>query len=94
MLRFNLPTPRGEKQRKEFRPAHQVPIGTQGKMGWQIGYPKPDENRPLYRLAEITAAFDTSLVTIHGGEKAVDAAVKLGLLGHLQCRRRKGHQED
>ena len=49
-------------------------------MGWTTGYPKPDKNRPLYCLSEITAAVDTLLVTIHGGEKAADAAATLGLL--------------
>jgi len=80
VLRFDLQTPAGEKQRKEFRPVHQVPLGTEGATGWTYGYPKPDKDRPLYQLPKITAAADSSLVTIHGGEKAVDAAAKLGLL--------------
>lgn len=80
VLRFDLPTPGGEKSRKEFRPVHQVPLGVEGEMGWQLGYPKPDKNRPLYRLKEIEAAPDDAVVTIHGGEKAADAAAGLGLL--------------
>ena len=76
VLRINLPTPAGEKQRKEFRPIHQVPLGTSGAKGWKAGY--PEGPRPLYRLPEITAlAID--LITIHGGEKAADAAADLGL---------------
>jgi hypothetical protein len=80
VLRFNLPTPVGEKQRKEFRPVHQVPLGKEGQTAWALGYPKPDGGRPLYRRSEILASLDTSLVTIHGGEKAADAAAELELL--------------
>ena len=76
VLRFNLPTPAGEKQRKEFRPIHQVPIGAEGVMGWKTGY--PDGLRPLYRLPDVLAAAP-GLITIHGGEKATDAAAALGL---------------
>jgi len=75
VLRFNLPTPAGEKQRKEFRPCHQVPLGE--ILGWQIGY--PDGPRPLYRLDQVNAA-PAGLVTVHGGEKAADAAATLNLL--------------
>ncbi|MGA2060002.1 MAG: primase-helicase zinc-binding domain-containing protein [Thermoguttaceae bacterium] len=72
VLRFNLPTPDGEKQRKEFRPA--VKVGN----GWIAGF--PDSPRPLYRKKEIIDATDIALVTVHGGEKATDAAATLGLL--------------
>ncbi len=78
VLRFDLPTPVGEKQKKEFRPVHQVPLGTSGDMGWQAGY--PPGLRPLYHRSDITGSTDMSLATVHGGEKAVDAAVTLGLL--------------
>jgi putative DNA primase/helicase len=76
VLRFDLPTPAGEKQRKEFRPVHQVPLGTSGSVGWQGGY--PSGLRPLYRRHELEAAHP-DLITIHGGEKAADAAHGLGL---------------
>lgn len=76
VLRFDLPTPAGEKQRKEFRPVHQVPLGLDGGRGWQAGYPAGP--RPLYRLQELQAAAP-DLITIHGGEKAADAAAGLGL---------------
>ena len=76
VLRFDVPTPAGEKQRKEFRPVHQVPLGLEGGKGWQAGYPHGP--RPLYRRQEIEEA-PPDLVTIHGGEKAVDAAAALGL---------------
>ncbi len=77
VLRFDLPTPAGEKQQKEFRPVHQVPLGTDGGLGWQAGYPAGP--RPLYRRRDLEAA-PAGLVTIHGGEKAADAAVGLGLV--------------
>ena len=77
VLRFDVPTPAGEKQRKEFRPVHQVPLGLEGGKGWQAGYPPGP--RPLYRREELEAA-PPKLVTIHGGEKAADAAVDLGLV--------------
>jgi len=77
VLRFDLPTPAGEKRRKEFRPVHQVPLGTDGGMGWQGGY--PNGPRPLYRRKEIETAHP-ELITIHGGEKAADAAASLGLV--------------
>lgn len=77
VLRFDLPTPAGEKQRKEFRPVHQVPLGTDGGMGWQGGYPSGP--RPIYRKKEVESA-RPDLVTIHGGEKAADAATKIGLV--------------
>ena len=77
VLRFNLPTPSDEKQRKEFRPIHQVPLGSSGAAGWKTGY--PDGLRPLYHLMEIQPAA-ADLITIHGGEKATDAAAKLGIV--------------
>lgn len=76
VLRFDLPTPAGEKQRKEFRPVHQVPLGIDGGLGWQTGYPAGP--RPLYHLTDVEAA-SPALLTIHGGEKATDAAAALGL---------------
>lgn len=76
-LRFDLPTPAGEKQRKEFRPVHQVPLGLEGGRGWQTGYPPGP--RPLYRRRELLAA-PVDLVTVHGGEKAADAAAALSLV--------------
>lgn len=77
VLRFDLPTPAGEKQRKEFRPVHQVPLGTAGGKGWQGGYPSGP--RPLYRRKNVETAHP-ELITIHGGEKAADAAASLGLI--------------
>lgn len=77
VLRFDLPTPAGEKQRKEFRPVHQVPLGTAGGVGWQGGYPSGP--RPLYRRKELEIAHP-EMITIHGGEKAADAAAGLGLV--------------
>jgi P4 family phage/plasmid primase-like protien len=77
VLRYDLPTPAGEKQRKEFRPVHHVPLGSEGALGWAGGY--PDGPRPVYRKRHLEAS-DSDLVTIHGGEKAADAAARLGLL--------------
>ena len=77
VLRFDLPTPAGEKQRKEFRPVHKVPLGTDGGWGWQGGYPSGP--RPIYRKKEVEAAHP-DLITIHGGEKAADAAAGIGLV--------------
>jgi len=77
VLRFDLPTPAGEKQRKEYRPVHQVPMGLDGGLGWQAGYPTGP--RPLYRRKELEAA-PPDLITIHGGEKAADAAADLGMI--------------
>ena len=77
VLRFDLPTPDGEKQRKEFRPVHQVPLGLDGGRGWQAGYPAGP--RPLYRRQGMEGG-SVDLVTIHGGEKAVDVATALGLV--------------
>lgn len=77
VLRFDLPTPAGEKQRKEFRPVHQVPLGTDGGWGWQGGYPSGP--RPIYRKKEVESAHP-DMVTIHGGEKAADAAASIGLI--------------
>jgi len=74
VVRFDLPTPPGEKRLKEFRPLHEA--GAK----WRVSFPKPDKDRPLYRLPELTAADVGTLLTVHGGEKAVDAAVGLGLL--------------
>ena len=76
VLRFDLPTPPSEKQQKEFRPVHQVPLGLNGGLGWQAGYPAGP--RPLYRRAGVEAA-PGDLVTIHGGEKAADTAAAIGL---------------
>lgn len=76
VLRFDLPTPAGEKRRKEFRPVHQVPLGTAGGIGWQGGYPHGP--RPIYRRANVETAHP-ELITIHGGEKAADAAASLGM---------------
>ncbi len=81
VLRFDLPTPAGEKQRKTFRPVHQMPLGTEDTMVWTEGYPPgPGKKRPVYRRKEIEAAQADNVVTIHGGEKAADAAAGLGLL--------------
>jgi P4 family phage/plasmid primase-like protien len=76
VLRFNLPTAPGEKQRKEFRPVHQVPLGLSGGKGWQGGY--PPGQRPIYRRMEAEAA-PSDLIAVHGGEKAADAARTLGV---------------
>jgi putative DNA primase/helicase len=76
VIRFNIPTPQGEKQRKEFRPIYQdrLPSGVEV---WYQGY--PPGARSLYRSDELENV-STSLVTVHGGEKAADAARELGLL--------------
>jgi len=46
-------------------------------VGWRAGYPAGP--RSLYRRKELEAA-PSDLVTIHGGEKAADAAAALGLI--------------
>lgn len=80
VLRFDLPTPAGEKQRKEFRPIHLAPLGNQGAMAWHLGYPPQLPVRPLYGLPQIEASADTSMIAVLGGEKCTDAATAIGLL--------------
>ncbi|MFH1269373.1 MAG: primase-helicase zinc-binding domain-containing protein, partial [Planctomycetota bacterium] len=76
VVRIDTPTPEGAKQEKEFRPVHPITL-SDGRTAYRLGY--PDGKRPLYRRAELEAAEDISLVTVCAGEKATDAAVKLGL---------------
>ena len=75
VIRFDLPTPAGEKQKKEFRPVHQARHGLIDE--WRAGY--PEGPRPLYHLGQVKAAH-AGLVTIHGGEKCADAAAAIGLV--------------
>jgi P4 family phage/plasmid primase-like protien len=77
VLRYNLPTPDGEKQRKEFRQIQRVPLGLSGDTGFTWGY--PPGKRPVYLRKQIGAA-STDLLTVHAGEKAADAAVAMGLV--------------
>ncbi len=76
VIRIDLPTPAGEKQRKTFRPLHPFKL-SDGRWAWRFGYPKG--KRPLYRKAALEAVDDTSLAVVVGGEKAADAAAKLFL---------------
>ena len=55
-----------------------MPLGLAGGTGWQAGYPPGP--RPLYLQKEIEAA-PADLVTIHGGEKAVDVFYVTDLTG-------------
>lgn len=71
VLRFDLPTPEGEKQRKEIRPLRL------DAEGWRIG--AMSEPRPLYRLPELLAAPERIAFVVEG-EKACDALDELGLL--------------
>jgi hypothetical protein len=73
-VRFNLPTPPGEKQEKTFRPVHRV------AGGWTVG--DPPGLWPLYRLPEVLAAVKSGAVRVYicEGEKAADAAWDCGLV--------------
>lgn len=75
VVRVDVPTPPGEKQRKTFRPIHQVKL-QDGRSALKFGY--PDGQRPLFRRAEMAAAADKSLLLVCGGEKAAEAAATLG----------------
>ena len=68
VVRFDLPTPADEKQKKTFRPLHR--IGT----GWGLG--DPMELWPLYRLAALNGC---TRVYLTEGEKACEAGVSCGL---------------
>jgi len=76
VVRIDLPTPSGEKQRKTFRPIHPFKLADNRK-AWRFGY--PEGKRSLYRRADLEGRKDLSLAVVVGGEKATDAAVKLGL---------------
>jgi hypothetical protein len=68
VCRYDLPTPKGEKQRKTYRP-----VARRGDR-WTIGgMPEP---RPLYGLPDLAGA---DRVYITEGEKAADAARSIGL---------------
>lgn len=68
VCRYDLPTPKGEKQQKTFRP-----VARRGD-AWIIGgMPEP---RPLYCLPDLA---DAERVYITEGEKAADAARAIGL---------------
>jgi len=77
VLRFDLPTPPGEKQDKTFRPVHSIKL-SDGRAAWKLGY--PPGKRPVFRRTELEVATNVSLAVVCGGEKATEAAVKLGLL--------------
>jgi putative DNA primase/helicase len=77
VLRFDLPTPPGKKQDKTFRPVHSIKL-SDGRAGWKLGY--PPGKRPVFRRKELEVVTDISLAVVCGGEKATEAAVKLGLL--------------
>jgi hypothetical protein len=68
VVRYDLPTPDGEKQRKTFRPVSRCADG------WRLC--DPPGMWPLYRLVEIQ---DAERVYLTEGEKAADALLKLGL---------------
>ena len=75
VLRFDLPTPAGEKQRKEFRPICRVPLGA--GLGWTWSYPVG--LRVLYGRQEVEQA-PPGLLVVSAGEKATNAARALGLV--------------
>ena len=77
VLRFDIPVFSEGKQKKIFRQIHREPLGVEGAMGWQKGF--PEGLRPLYRLGKVKAS-SGDLITIHGGEKAADAATRIGVL--------------
>ena len=79
VVRFDLPTPAGEKQRKTFRPIWRLPNKVGGFQWRAIGYPQPDVERPVYRKQHVAAA-EPTMVVVCGGEKAADAAVGLKLV--------------
>ena len=68
VVRFNIPTPAGEKQKKTFRPLHKE------AGGWATG--DPAGLWPLYRFAELEGC---TRVYVCEGEKAADAAASVGL---------------
>ncbi|MCL5769949.1 MAG: phage/plasmid primase, P4 family [Planctomycetes bacterium] len=67
VVRIDLPTPDGERQRKEFRPV------CYGSGGWALG--DPPGLWPLYRLPHLAAA---DAVHVTEGEKCADALASLG----------------
>ncbi len=77
VVRFDLPTPAGEKQRKEIRPIHRTTDG--GKEVWRHGYPMAT-GRPLYNRAALNAAPVSEIPVVNAGEKATDATTSIGLL--------------
>ncbi|MBL1216309.1 MAG: hypothetical protein D8M59_02320 [Planctomycetes bacterium] len=70
VVRFDLPTPGGEKQTKTFRPFHFV------QEGWRFG--DPHGGFPLYRL-HLLARDGSRRVDLFEGEKCADAAAEIGL---------------
>ena len=68
VIRYNLPTPEGEKQRKTFRPVSKYADG------WRLC--DPLGKWPLYRLPDLAGA---DRVYICEGERAADAARAIGL---------------
>jgi hypothetical protein len=68
VVRYNFPTPEGEKPKKEFRPI------SEHNDGWYAG--GPPGLWPLYRLPDLEKA-DTIFVC--EGEKCAEAVVALGL---------------
>ena len=69
VVRYDQPTPEGEKQRKTFRPV------SKHSDGWKIS--DPPDVWPLYQLADLV---DADQVYINEGEKAADAASSIGLI--------------
>lgn len=76
VLRIDLPTAAGEKQRKSFRPVHPITLAD-GRTAWRKGY--PPGTRPLFRLAELAWA-PPDLCVVVAGEKAAEASAGLGLV--------------
>lgn len=72
VVRFDRVQQSGTKPVKEFRPV------TRSSDGWFIG--SADYGRPLYRLPELMAADQRTVVFVCEGEKAADAARGIGLL--------------
>ena len=69
-VRYDLPTPAGEKQEKTFRPVSHHPDG------WRLS--DPPGKWPLYGLPDLLAAGTDGPVHIVEGEKAADAVRSLG----------------
>lgn len=77
VYRIDLPTPPGEKRRKEFRPVHAIELGD-GRKAYKLGY--PPGRRPLFRRVDLLAVAEPSMVVVVGGEKAAEAAAGMGLV--------------
>jgi hypothetical protein len=69
IVRYNMPTAKGSRQRKTFRPISRHPDG------WRLADP-PGDRWPLYNLAALAAS---EPVYVCEGEKAAAALAELGL---------------